>query len=118
MDQDKDLPEIVLSFGPANPNSNPRTIYDNVFRMDSPGRQSVLPRQVQQVTPEDFYQPQSMQSLSCNLGQTRGDVTRTGSAVPVAAGQKGWLVDHWGNGQQVANGHAVRLVEGHTIAGV
>jgi len=92
MDQDEDLPEIALSFGPTNPTLNPCVVYDNIFKMDSPERGRALPLRARQVTLEDFYQPQNTQSLSRNLGQTRGDVTRMRSAVPVAAGQKGWLV--------------------------
>jgi len=118
MDQDEDLPEIALSFGPTNPTLNPCVIYDNIFKMDSPERGRALPPRARQVTPEDFYQPQNTQSLSRNLGQTRGDVTRMRSAVPVAAGQKGWLVDRWADGQQRANGRTVRFVEGHMMAGV
>jgi hypothetical protein len=118
MDQDEDLPEIALSFGPTNPTLNPRAIYDNIFKMDLPERRRALPPRAQQVTPEDFYQPQNTQSLSRNLGQTRGDVTRTRSTAPAAAGQEGWLVDRWADGQQRANGHAVRFVEGHMTAGI
>jgi len=54
MDEDEDLPEIALCYRPANPNSNPRTVYDGVFKMDSPERQRALPPQAWQVTPEDF----------------------------------------------------------------
>lgn len=43
MDDNEDLPEIPLSFGPANPNLKPCTVYDNVFKMGSPEGQRALP---------------------------------------------------------------------------
>jgi hypothetical protein len=93
MEDDEEMPEIALDFGPIHPNLNARAVY-NDFKMDEPEGQRVFPPRARQVTPEDFYQPQSTQAVSRSLGQTRGDVTRTRSAAPTAVGQRGGLTDH------------------------
>lgn len=92
MEDDEELPEIALDFGPINPNSNAHAVY-NDFKMDEPEAQRAFPPRARQVTPEDFYRPQSTQVVLRSLGQTRGDVTRTRSAAPTAVGQRGGLTD-------------------------